>query len=48
MTTGLGLSMVHGFAQQSGGALRINSELGKGTCVELWLPLTPPAPIVAA
>jgi PAS domain S-box-containing protein len=39
--TGLGLSMVHGFAQQSGGALRINSEVGKGTCVELWLPHAP-------
>jgi PAS domain S-box-containing protein len=39
--TGLGLSMVHGFAQQSGGALRINSEVGKGTCVALWLPLAP-------
>jgi signal transduction histidine kinase len=33
--------MVHGFAQQSGGALRIKSEAGKGTCVELWLPRTP-------
>jgi signal transduction histidine kinase len=39
--TGLGLSMVHGFAQQSGGALRINSEVGKGTRVELWLPHSP-------
>jgi PAS domain S-box-containing protein len=45
--SGLGLSMVHGFAQQSGGALRLNSELGRGTCVELWLPLTPPAPVAA-
>jgi hypothetical protein len=33
--TGLGLSMVRGLAHQSGGMLRINSELGKGTCVEL-------------
>jgi PAS domain S-box-containing protein len=39
--TGLGLSMVHGFAQQSGGVLRIDSEVGKGTCVELWLPHAP-------
>jgi PAS domain S-box-containing protein len=37
--TGLGLSMVLGFAKQSGGDLRITSEPGKGTCVELWLPL---------
>jgi PAS domain S-box-containing protein len=39
--TGLGLSMVHGFAQQSGGALRITSEVGKGTCVEVRLPRAP-------
>ena len=37
--TGLGLSMVYGFAKQSGGDLRIASEPGKGTCVQLWLPL---------
>ena len=36
--TGLGLSMVHGLAAQSGGALRIMSEPGRGTTVELWLP----------
>ena len=42
--TGMGLAMVHGFAKQSGGTLRITSEQGKGTCVELLLPLasTPP------
>ena len=39
--TGLGLSMVYGFAKQSGGDLRIASELGKGTTVDLWLPLAP-------
>jgi signal transduction histidine kinase/DNA-binding response OmpR family regulator len=36
--TGLGLSMVHGLAAQSGGALRIRSKVGKGTTAELWLP----------
>jgi PAS domain S-box-containing protein len=38
--TGLGLSMVHGFAVQSGGALRLSSQRGVGTTVELWLPRT--------
>lgn len=38
--TGLGLSMVHGLAAQSGGTLRLTSEPGKGTRVELWLPTT--------
>ena len=37
--TGLGLSMVHGLAAQSGGAMRITSQLGDGTTVELWLPV---------
>jgi PAS domain S-box-containing protein len=36
--TGLGLSMVHGLASQLGGALMIESRLGLGTNVELWLP----------
>ena len=36
--TGLGLSMARGFAEQSGGALAIQSELGRGTTVTLWLP----------
>jgi signal transduction histidine kinase len=36
--TGLGLSSVLGFAQQSGGDLRVHSELGSGTVVEVWLP----------
>ncbi|WP_217430946.1 PAS domain-containing hybrid sensor histidine kinase/response regulator [Sphingomonas bacterium] len=38
--TGLGLSMVHGLAAQSGGTLRLASEPGVGTAVELWLPAT--------
>ena len=36
--TGLGLSMAYGFAQQSGGTLRISSTPGKGTQIEVWLP----------
>ena len=36
--TGLGLAMVHGLAAQAGGTLRIDSEPGRGTTVELWLP----------
>jgi PAS domain S-box-containing protein len=38
--TGLGLSMVHGITEQLGGRLRLESNKGKGTSVELWLPLT--------
>lgn len=36
--TGLGLSMVYGFAGQSGGAVRIYSEVGRGTMVCIYLP----------
>ena len=36
--SGLGLSIVHGFAAQSGGSVRITSSLGNGTNVDLWLP----------
>jgi PAS domain S-box-containing protein len=36
--TGLGLSMIYGFVRQSGGEVRIASELGRGTAVTLFLP----------
>jgi PAS domain S-box-containing protein len=36
--SGLGLSMVYGFAEQSGGEMKITSELGGGTMVEILLP----------
>jgi len=36
--TGLGLSMVYGFAKQSGGQVRIYSEMRKGTMVCIYLP----------
>jgi len=36
--TGLGLAMARGFAEQSGGALTIDSAPGMGTTVTLWLP----------
>jgi PAS domain S-box-containing protein len=36
--TGLGLSMVHGFIEQSGGYVDIESQLGKGTVVKIYLP----------
>jgi signal transduction histidine kinase/ActR/RegA family two-component response regulator len=37
--TGLGLSMVFGLAQQSGGALRLESAPSSGTTAKLWLPV---------
>ncbi|MEK0084400.1 ATP-binding protein [Benzoatithermus flavus] len=37
--TGLGLSMVHGLAAQSGGTLQLTSRLGEGTTATLWLPV---------
>jgi PAS domain S-box-containing protein len=36
--TGLGLAMARGFAEQSGGALSIESSPGRGTTIRLWLP----------
>jgi CheY-like chemotaxis protein len=38
--TGLGLSMAAGFVQQSGGELKIQSEIGKGSTIEVILPAT--------
>jgi len=38
--TGLGLSQVHGFAESSGGAVTIESQVDAGTCVTLYLPHT--------
>lgn len=36
--TGLGLPMIHGLAEQSGGRLVLKSRLGEGTTAQLWLP----------
>lgn len=38
--SGLGLSMVYGFVKQSGGDVKIYSEIGQGTTVRLYLPVT--------
>lgn len=38
--SGLGLSMVHGFCQQSNGKVFIDSVVGEGTCVEMIFPYT--------
>jgi PAS domain S-box-containing protein len=39
--TGLGLAMVHGYAEQLGGTARIDSIEGQGTTVRVYLPLDP-------
>jgi PAS domain S-box-containing protein len=43
--SGLGLSMVYGFAKQSGGTVTIASEPNRGTTVIIYLPLTKNKPI---
>ncbi len=41
--TGLGMSMVYGFMQQSGGHIAIDSSPGQGTTISLYIPLVEPA-----
>lgn len=43
--TGLGLSMIYGFTQQSGGQIRVNSSLGVGTTVTMFFPIDNSKPI---
>jgi PAS domain S-box-containing protein len=43
--SGLGLSMVYGFAKQSGGTVTIASEAGRGSTVIIYLPLTKSKPV---
>ncbi|HYH39821.1 MAG TPA: response regulator [Azospirillum sp.] len=45
--TGLGLSMVHGLAAQSGGAVTLDTRPGDGTTVTLYLPRAPEASATA-
>jgi signal transduction histidine kinase/CheY-like chemotaxis protein len=42
--SGLGLAQVHGFATQSGGTVQIDSEVGQGTTISLYLPRTKKQP----
>ena len=37
--TGLGLAMAYGFVKQSGGAIGVQSAVGQGTTMSLWLPI---------
>ncbi|MBV7561215.1 ATP-binding protein [Pseudomonas sp. sia0905] len=42
--TGLGLPMVYGFVKQTGGYLHLESQVGRGTTLSLYLPRLPVAP----
>jgi PAS domain S-box-containing protein len=44
--TGLGLPMVHGLAQQSGGQFTLKSKKDEGTTAEIWLPMAIQKPVV--
>jgi PAS domain S-box-containing protein len=46
--TGLGLAMVRGLSEQSGGTVTIESEVGKGTTVTMWIPVSSAEGTVAA
>ncbi|WP_166042176.1 ATP-binding protein [Sphingosinicella sp. YJ22] len=46
--TGLGLAQLYGFARQSGGTARIESEEGRGTTVTIYLPRTEAKPVARA
>ncbi len=43
--TGLGLSMVHGMTEQSGGRFLLKSRKGGGTTAEIWLPAAKPVKV---
>ena len=46
--TGLGLAQAYGFVKQTGGHIKIYSEVGEGTTVKLYLPRTRQAEEMAA